>query len=122
MRANFTNLPTELNKNPTTKEFEGYQNLKPNSDPNVYSAMIGFFSNKGFEPVAAEVITETIMTQAKTDGYSPMQILDSMRSLNEIEMSAIVAEILNFSRYKSSSLGYYPQFNPNPEIIRNIIA
>jgi len=122
MRANFTNLPTDPNKNQTIKEFEGYQNIRPSTDPNVYSAMVGFFSSKGFETVAAELITETIMTQAKSDGYSAMQILDSMRSLNEIELSAIVAEILNFNRYKSSSLGFYPQSNSNPEILRNIIA
>jgi hypothetical protein len=45
-----------------------------------------------------------------------------MKSLNQIEMSSIVAEILNFNRYKSSSLGYAAQNNTNNEILRNIIA
>ena len=31
-------------------------------------------------------------------------------------------EILNYNRYKSSSLGYAQKFVPNPEVQRNIIA
>ena len=122
MRANYTNLPYITTKNKTIQEFEGYQNLKPSSDPSVYNAMVGFLNSRGFDVVASELISEVILTQARSDGYNPMQILDSMKSLNQIEMSSIVAEILNFNRYKSSSLGYAAQNNTNNEILRNIIA
>lgn len=122
MRSNYTNLPDITTKNKTVQEFEGFQNIKSSTDPSVYSTMIGFFTSRGFDVVASELITEVVMTQAKTDGYSPMQILDSMKSLNDVELSGIMAEILNFNRYKSSSLGYLPPIIPNSEITRNIIA
>ena len=122
MRANYTNLPNLENKNKTLQEFRGYQNTKSSSNPSTYNAMIGFFTSRGFDTVASELIAEVIMTQAKSDGYNPMQILDSMRSLNEVELSGIMAEILNFNRYKSSSLGYIPPTVANKEITRNIIA
>mgnify|MGYP006943418734 CR=1 FL=1 len=122
MRYNYTNLPTENNKSKTIKEFEGYQNVKSSTNSSVYQAMTGFFTSNGFDVVSSELISEVIISQAKNDGYNPMQILDSMRSLNEIELSGIVAEILNYNRYKSSSLGFLPRFNPNPEITRNLIA
>jgi len=122
MRANYTNLPYITSKNKTIQEFEGYQTIKGSTNPSIYSAMIGFFTSNGFDRVASELISEVIISQAKQDGYNPIQILDSMRSLNQIELSGIVAEILNYNRYKSSSLGFSPNFVINPEVQRNIIA
>ena len=54
--------------------------------------------------------------------YNRMQILDTLKGLNNVELSALVSEILNYNRFKSSSLGYARGFTPNPEIQRNIIA
>lgn len=122
MRANYTNLPSEKSSPKTLQEFQGYQNVKPSTDPSVYNAMIGFFTSRGFDTSAAELISETVMFQAKTDGYSAQQIIDGMKSLNELEISSLVAEILNYNRFKSSSLGYSPEYQSNPEVSRNIIA
>ena len=122
MRANYTNLPSQKTNIKTKQEFQGYQNLKPSTDPSVYNAMVGFFTSRGFDSSSAELITETIMFQARTDGYSSQQIIDSMKSLNSLEISSIVAEILNYNRFKSSSLGYRPEYQSNPEVSRNIIA
>lgn len=122
MRSNYTNLPITINqKSKTVKAFEDYQNLPSGIDPNVYAAMTGYFTSRGFEELAAELLSETIILQAKTDGYNPMEILDTLKGLNQLELSAIVAEILNYNRYKSSSLGYIPDIPTNPEISRNII-
>lgn len=121
MRANYTNLPSQKTTTKTKQEFQGYQNLKPGTDSSVYNAMTGFFTSRGFGESAAELISETIMYQAKTDGYSAQQIIDGMKSLNELEISSIVAEILNYNRFKSSSLGYSPEYLTNPEVSRNII-
>lgn len=122
MRSNYTNLPSNLEQNTTLREFEGYQNIKPSTDPNVYAAMIGYFTNKGFDRTAAELISETIIYQARTDGYNPMQILDTLKFLSSVELSSIVAEILNYNRYKSSSLGFSSNLETSPEIQRNIMA
>lgn len=121
MRNNYTNLPYQPTKNSTVKSFEGYQNLPTAIDPTILGAITGFFTNKGFEQVTAEMLAETIAYQAKIDGYNAMQILDTLKGLDNVEISGIVAEILNYSRYKSSSLGYATKTMTHPEIERNLL-
>lgn len=121
MRNNYTNIPNNIGKDNTIKGFEQYQNIGFGTNSTVYHAMVGFFTNRGFEETAAELISETIITQAKQDSYNPMQILDTLRGLDQVEVSGIVAEILNFNRFKSSSLGYSPYYETYPEVARNIL-
>lgn len=119
----YSNIPpdAEPTSNSTVKEFDNYQSQTVELDTAVFNAMKGFFTNKGFGEVSAESITTTFMIQSKQDGYNPMQILDIMKGLNSLELSGLVAEILNYNRYKSSSLGYSQKFIPNQEVLRNII-
>lgn len=121
MRYNYTNLPTYTEKSNTVKGFEGYQNLPIGHDPTTYAAFIGFFQSRGFQEVASEMISETLLTQAKQDGYNPIQILDTLKGLDNVNISGIVAEILNYNRFKSSSLGSGTISPTNTEVERNII-
>jgi hypothetical protein len=86
----------------------------------VLAAMKGYFTNRDFGEVAAESIAVTIIRQAKQDGYNPMQILDTLKGLDDVQLSGLVSEILNYNRFKSSSLGYADKPQPHPEIQRNI--
>jgi len=83
--------------------------------------MTGYFNSKGFDITAAEAISTIIMRQARQDSYDPMKILDSLRGLSDVELSGIVAEILNYNRLSTSSLGISKPFRTNLEIARNII-
>jgi hypothetical protein len=51
-----------------------------------------------------------------------MQILDTLKGLDSVEISALVAEILNYNRFKTSYLGYALAFTPRIEVSRNIVA
>jgi hypothetical protein len=62
------------------------------------------------------------MKQAKKDGYNPMQILDTLTGVDSVEISALVAEILNYNRVKTSFLGYSKEFTPHDEVQRNVLA
>jgi hypothetical protein len=62
------------------------------------------------------------MKQSKIDGYNPMKILDTLRGLDSVEISALVSEIINYNRFKTSFLGYALAFNPNQQVVRNIQA
>lgn len=122
MPNRITNLPIDTSKNSTVESFDNYF-LKPiEVDSNVLAAMQGYFESKGFGQVSAESIATTIIYQAKQDGYNPMQILDTLKGLTDVDLSGLVAEILNYNRLATSSLGYAQPFRPNPEISRNIIA
>ncbi len=121
MRTYYTNLPRDFSKEKTLQEFEGYQSIKGSVNPTIYNAMIGALTSKGFGQSAAELVTETIMMQAKIDGYNSMELLDSIKKLNKIEINGIISEIINYNRYKSSCVGYYTEPSTTPEISRNII-
>jgi hypothetical protein len=118
----YSNVPiTPKSSNSTVAAFDNYYAEPVEMGTTVLAAMTGFFTSKGFGQVAAESIAITIITQSKRDGYNPMIILDTLRGLDNVEISALVSEILNYNRLKTSSLGYAQQISPNPEIQRNII-
>lgn len=102
--------------------YDNYYTKPLELDSGTYESMKGFFTARGFDELAADATAVTILRQAKKDNYSPMQILDTLKGLDNVEISALVAEILNYNRLKTSFLGYARAFNPNFEIQRNIIA
>ena len=123
MAQRFTNVPPAetAESNSTVQAFDNYQTSSIEISSSVLAAMKSYFVNRGFGDVSAESIAITIITQAKQDGYNPMQILDTLRGLSNVELSGLVSEILNYNRFKTSSLGYAQTFKPNPQIQRNII-
>jgi hypothetical protein len=84
-------------------------------------AMKGLMSNKGFSEESAESIAITIMMQAKRDGFNPMNVLDTMENLGNVELSQLVSEILNFNRFKTSVLGSTQNITPVEFVKRNIL-
>jgi len=121
--ATYSNLPPAdtAQSNATLKAFDNYYSQPVELSSSVLAAMKAYFTSRGFGEVSAESISITIMTQAKQDGYNPMQILDTLKGLNNLQLSGIVSEVLNYNRFKSSSLGYAQKFIPNTEIQRTII-
>ena len=125
--AQYSNLPPAATPTDNTQAYstvramDNYYSTPIELSSTVLAAMKAYFTGRGFDEVAAESITLTIMTQAHTDGYNPMQILDTLKGLTNVELSGLVSELLNYNRFKSSSLGYARGFTPNPEIQRNII-
>jgi hypothetical protein len=121
MSSTYNNIPFTQSSNQTVQAFDNYYSAPIELNASVVAAMTGYFTNRGFGEVSAESIAVTIIKQAKKDNYNPMQILDTLKGLNDVELSGLVSEILNYNRFKSSSLGYAQTFQPNPDIARNII-
>jgi hypothetical protein len=121
--ATLSNLPSKVNASDdsTIKFFNTYYEKPLEIDAGTYDAMQGFFTGRGFEKVAAESVTMIIISQAKKDGYNPLQILDTLKGLDNVEISALVAEIINYNRFKTSYLGYSLEFKINHEVERNIL-
>ena len=120
----YSNLPPPPvgSLNATIQAFDTYYSKPLELDASTFAAMTGFFESKGFEKTSAESVAVIIMKQAKQDGYNPMKILDTLKGLTSVEISALVSEILNYNRVKTSFLGYANQFTPADEITRNIVA
>jgi hypothetical protein len=123
MTTLYSNLPsTDVVSNQMVKAFDAYTNKSLELDTNTLTAMKGFFTSRGFENSSAESISVIIIKQAKADNLNPITILDTLKGLDDVEISALIAEILNYNRIKSSFLGYARQFNTSSEIKRNILA
>lgn len=119
----YSNLPQPTNdKESIIQFFDAYYTKPLELNANVLAAIKGFFTSRGFEDSSSETIALIIIKQAKKDGYNPMDIMDTLKGLDNVEISALVAEILNFNRLKTSFLGYARAFTSNYEIKRNILA
>lgn len=105
----------------TIKVFDQYFNIPVEINHTELVAMQGFFENRGFGKDSAESTALVIITQAKKDGYSAMQIMDTLSGFDNVKISALVAEILNYNRFKTSSIGVTQQFIASDEVARNIL-
>ena len=119
----YTNLPSKNtnSQNATLLAFDTYYAKPLEIDAATFDIMQAFFTSRGFEQESAESVSIAIFKQAKQDNYNPLQILDTLKGLDTVEISALVAEIVNYNRLKTSFLGYGLAFEPNLEVARNIL-
>lgn len=120
--STFNNLPAAPSANATLQAFDRYYEMPIELDASTFSLMKGFFESKGFDKSSAETISITIMKQAKIDGYNPVDVLDTMRSLQGAELSGVVGDIINYNRFKTSYLGQSTGFDPFEPVARNIVT
>lgn len=117
----YNNLPTTSKSVAATAYSNAYQ--KPlELETNTFNLMKGFFEAKGFDKLSAETIAVTFIQQASTDGYNPLQVLDTIKGFSAPKLNAVVTEILNYNRYKTSYLGNSSGIKSFEPIARNIVA
>jgi len=122
MADTYSNLPgLGQIDNRTLQAFDTYYSQPIEIKVSTLNTMVSFFTSRGFDQVAAESVAMIIIKQSKKDNLNPMQVLDTLRGLGEVEISALVAEIINFNRFKTSFLGYTRGFAVNEEIARNVM-
>lgn len=118
----YTNLPlSQNNVEKTLQIFNNYFDQPITVKNNDLVALTGFFESRGFDKTAADTAASVIIMQAYKDSFDVMQILDSLKGLDNVEISGLVAEILNFNRLKTSFLGIVQQSIVSTEVLRNII-
>lgn len=126
MTTYYNNLPQESVSSDaataTLQAFDAYSTAPLSIDSATFDAMTGFFASRGFGEDGARSMAYVIIKQAILDKYNPFELLETLRGLNDIELSGLITEILNYNRYKTSSLGTATPFEPSAEIARNIVA
>lgn len=122
----YNNLPqpsqNQDSSQATLKVFDTYSTAPLNVDSATFDAMTGFFASRGFGEDSARSMAYVIIKQAILDNYKPFQLIETLRGLNDIELSALITEILNYNRFKTSNLGTASPFSPAEEVLRNIVA
>jgi len=89
---------------------------------NQIDAMVGFFERRGFDKSSATATTTILLQQAKLDNVNPFTLLDTLKGLDDLSISAVVAEILNYNREKISTIGFKIEDIVERTEARNIIV
>jgi hypothetical protein len=118
----YNNIPASPSGDATIRAIDNYYSQPFELHAGTFDMMKGFFQSRGFDKSAAESISVTIMKQAKIDGYNPLEVLDTLSGIDTVELNSVVAELINYNRFKTSFLGYSAGFAPFVEVSRNILA
>jgi hypothetical protein len=73
---------------------------------NQIDAVVGFFQKRGFDVESARSTGIVLLNQARLDNVSVFKLLDTLKTLTDVQLSQVVAQILNTYREKTSLLGY----------------
>ena len=73
---------------------------------NEVDSVVGFFEKRGFDKQSAIATASVLLQQAKIDNVKIFSLLDTLKGLNEVQISQLVATVLNSNRSSCSALGY----------------
>lgn len=122
----YNNLPTPQSVSDSSKStlqvFDAYTTAPLNIETTTYDAMTGFFTTRGFGEDAARSMAYIIIKQSVLDNIKPFELIQTLKGLSDVELSSLITEILNYNRFKTSSLGVATPFTTSQEVARNIVA
>lgn len=104
-----SNLPVEVLVDSSVEVksfFDKYYSTAVSFPSNQIDAVVGFFTNHGFGVESANSISIVLLNQARADNVNVFELVDSLRSLSDVQLSQVVAQVLNSYREKTSLLGY----------------
>lgn len=114
--------PTNFNDKGVTKFFDTYFSKTLSFPTTQVDAVVTFFTKRGFDKTAAISVSTTLLEQSKIDQVNVFKLLDTLSGLDEIQLSAIVTEVLNYNRAKTSTLGFKRTDSADKIEKRNIVA
>lgn len=97
--------PTTDSATEVKEFFNNYYSKKISFSSNQVDSVVGFFKKRGFDTNAATATATVLLQQSKKDNVNIFKLLDTLEGLNEIQLSSLVATILNSNRSKISSIG-----------------
>lgn len=103
------NLPSPTNADSGTevKQFFDKFFLHQVSFPsNQIDAVVGFFLKRDFDVDSARSTAIVLLNQARVDNVNVFALLDTLKALTDVQLSQVVAQVLNAYREKVSLLGY----------------
>jgi len=117
------NLPTTETTGTDVKTFfANYYKTAVSFPASEIDATIGFFLKRGFDTNSARSTAIVLLTQARVENVSVFKLLDTLKSLTDVQLSQVVAQVLNNNREKTSLLGYRIQAVTDTYESRNILV
>jgi hypothetical protein len=119
-----SNLPHQKQTGQASvKTFFGTNLVKSYSfTANEIDACTGFFLKRGFDANSANSIAIIMLTQARAENVHVFKLLDTMKALTDVQLSQVVAQVLNSTRDSTSLLGYRTKPATNTYEARNILV
>ena len=104
-----TNLPTAETTDSSEEVksfFDKYFRHQVTFPSNQIDAVVGFFLQHGFDQESARSTGIVLLNQARADNVNVFELIDTLKTLSDVQLSQVVAQILNAYREKVSVLGY----------------
>jgi hypothetical protein len=106
-----TNLPSQLtvatdSSTEVRTFFDKFFVQQVSFPSNQIDAVVGFFLKNGFDIESARSTGIVILNQARQDNVNVFELLDTLKTLTDVQLSQVVAQVLNSYREKTSLLGY----------------
>lgn len=120
-----SNLPPAINSESSLEVrdfFDKFYQTKVSFPSNQIDAVVGFFLGKGFDLQSARSTSIVLLNQARADNVNVFQLVESLKVLNEVQLSQVVAQVLNAYRESTSLLGYRIEQTGNQFESRNILV
>jgi hypothetical protein len=73
---------------------------------NQIDAVVGFFLKRDFDLESARSTSIVLLNQARLDNVNVFELIDTLKTLTDVQLSQVVAQVLNAYREKVSLLGY----------------
>ena len=73
---------------------------------NQIDAVVGFFLKNGFDLESGRSTGIVLLNQARADNVNVFELIDTLKTLTDVQLSQVVAQVLNAYREKVSLLGY----------------
>lgn len=104
-----SNLPSDVinidSASGAKKFFNSYYEKSISIPADTLDATVDFFKKRGFEETAASTVATVLLSQAKIEGTPIFKLLDTLKGFDEVQLSQVVQEVLNYRRIKTSTLG-----------------
>lgn len=120
-----SNLPSSTISDSSTdvkQFFDNFFNHQVTFPSNQIDATVGFFLKRDFDLESARSTAIVLLNQARIDNVNVFELLDTLKTLTDVQLSQIVAQVLNSSREKISLLGYRIAPVTNVYETRNILV
>ncbi len=102
--------------------FDQYFTENISYSANQVDSVVGFFLKRGFDESSATGVATVLLQQAKIDNVNVYTLLDTLKGLEDVQISGLVGEIVNANRSKVSVIGVKVANPSSKQESRNVVV
>jgi hypothetical protein len=116
-----TNLPTSSTNSQVL--FQSVVGTEINVSADIYDQVLTFFLTKTSSRIAAEQLTQSVLSLTYENSLNPLKILSEFnKAANDSELKTLLIAFFNSLRPSTSKIGFSSNIQTNKWVQRNIVA